>query len=310
VHMVIVIEAMRDRGVGRRPNVTWEHSTWHASLVVQDQIPSDDDDPLDYYTDCDIQPLGVGPLDIVPTHPCDAVDRSWDKATLVPLLINEIVGYLPQPVAMTPDANLREHGLSSRNATRLAFHLQEWSGFPLPSDLLVQSVSVVDIAEVMLTMAEQAPKITPELGQFEALVAIPDADSEYGVYPHLLLFLQIVGIAVHAMVIVLCIWPALELSGWFGGRINAQYLSPSGKGIIADNRSAIVVASPLSFVVFILSTMLATTTIKWCVLGRLVPGSIPIGGLDYFRWWFVRSVNVFPIYIIAPFIQGTCLINL
>jgi len=85
----------------------------------------------------------------------------------------------------------------------------------------------------------------------------------------------------------------------------AQWLAPffTYHFYTGDPGDSIARAVAMSTAVFLLSTVLefgAAWAGKWLIAGRLVPGSYPLWGWVYFRWWLAdRLLEAAPVYMIA-----------
>jgi non-ribosomal peptide synthetase-like protein len=85
----------------------------------------------------------------------------------------------------------------------------------------------------------------------------------------------------------------------------AQWLAPffTYHFLTGDPDDSIARAIAASIVVFLLATLMEfglAVAGKWLVAGRLRPGSYPLWGLTYFRWWLSdRLVEAAPTYLLA-----------
>lgn len=60
---------------------------------------------------------------------------------------------------------------------------------------------------------------------------------------------------------------------------------------------------------YILCVLMAIA-FKWIILGRLRPGTYPLWGLMYIRWWTTRAVFSQISTSILPVIKGTWMLNM
>ncbi|WNG29163.1 amino acid adenylation domain-containing protein [Cystobacter fuscus] len=85
----------------------------------------------------------------------------------------------------------------------------------------------------------------------------------------------------------------------------AQWLAPffTSHFLMGDPGDSVVRAIVASIVIFILATLMEFAIAiagKWLIAGRLKPGSYPLWGVTYYRWWLAdRLVEAAPSYLLS-----------
>lgn len=100
----------------------------------------------------------------------------------------------------------------------------------------------------------------------------------------------------------LALIPIYTIAGlqWFFPYLAYTYLASD------DNRLKALLLSGLSFIFIPPLAMAISVLVKWLVIGRYRPGSYPLWGSYYFRWWLVRR---FAEVIATPYMAGTPMIR-
>ncbi|MEN3930274.1 Pls/PosA family non-ribosomal peptide synthetase [Microvirga sp. W0021] len=94
---------------------------------------------------------------------------------------------------------------------------------------------------------------------------------------------------------------ALATTQWLGAFVTYLLIAGEGHSLLFEIIAVLTVYALINFV-----TAGISIAAKWLVLGQTKPGRYPLWGTYYFRWWFVRRLNVL---VHIKWIQGSPIMN-